>query len=216
MLKRSDWTREKLEDFISRMTGVTVPVNTRLEGQQRVMDLSEVESILREAKVTALGDCYCRKEMKRCDAPVDVCVSIDGRAQSNVERGFAKRASLRQALEALTRTHEAGLVHLAFMFKDDGKIGYVCSCCSCCCHSLSAMIRFGMPGATVASRYIATNNVTTCTNCGICVDRCQFKARRLEDGRLVYDQTRCFGCGVCVSKCPTGSIVLVERRKRKS
>ncbi|MBD3207398.1 ferredoxin, partial [Candidatus Bathyarchaeota archaeon] len=45
----------------------------------------------------------------------------------------------------------------------------------------------------------------------VCVDRCTFEARKLEDGELVYDETHCFGCGLCVSTCPTETIKLIQR-----
>ena len=34
--------------------------------------------------------------------------------------------------------------------------------------------------AVVASMYFAVKDSGTCVNCGTCVERCQFKARRLE------------------------------------
>lgn len=76
---------------------------------------------------------------------------------------------------------------------------------------MSALVRFGIPEAVVASKYVAVNNQETCTSCGTCVERCQFKARHLENGILIYSKARCFGCGLCVDTCPNKSISLVER-----
>ncbi|MEW5721872.1 MAG: 4Fe-4S binding protein [Thermodesulfobacteriota bacterium] len=50
-----------------------------------------------------------------------------------------------------------------------------------------------------------------CTGCGVCVDRCPFGARRLEENGLIYEPERCYGCGLCVTTCPTGAAVLAER-----
>lgn len=212
MSRKSDWTKEELEkEYVERMIAVTIPVNIHIEGQQQILDLSEMKEILGEAKLISLGECECRKELKKCDAPLDVCISLDKEAVDQIRKGLAKEASLEEALEALERSHAAGLVHIAFTFKGHEKPEIVCSCCSCCCHSLSALIRFGIPEAVVASKYVAVNNIETCINCGKCVDRCQFKARHLENGKLVYNEARCFGCGVCVSTCPTKSISLVKR-----
>lgn len=72
-------------------------------------------------------------------------------------------------------------------------------------------MRSGMPDAVVTSKYIAANNPETCINCGICLERYQFKARYMKNNKMVYDRTRCFGCGVCVSTCPNQSISLVKR-----
>lgn len=212
MSANNDWTREELEEeYIGKMTAVTIPVNMHIQGQQRILDLSEMKETLREASLISLGDCGCRKKVKRCDAPLDVCIGLDNKAEDLIEKGLAKRASLKEALEALERSHAAGLVHIAYTFEGKQKPEYVCSCCSCCCHSMSALVRFGMPEAVVASKYIALNNPETCINCGTCVERCRFKARHLENDKMTFDKAKCFGCGLCVSTCPTKSISLVKR-----
>ena len=210
--EEDDWTREQLQkEYAEQMTAVTIPVDIVIHGQQTVLDLSTVESILRDAEMITLEDCGCRTKFHQCNAPLDVCISIDEEAKEAVERG-ARRISPAQALVALQRSHRAGLVHLAFTFKGKDKPEVICSCCSCCCHSLSALIRFGMPDAVVASEFIAEQNSDTCINCGTCVQRCQFRARHQDsDSQLVFDPAKCFGCGLCVSTCPTKSIKLVKR-----
>lgn len=215
LAEKADWTKEELEDeIVGKMAAVTVPVNVHLEGVHRVLDFSEMKEVLVRAGRISLGDCGCRKRVKGCDAPLDVCLSLNTDAEEQIVRGLGRRVGLEEALEALERSHKAGLVHIAYTFKGSDKPDVVCSCCSCCCHSMSALVRFGIPEAVVASRYVAENDSETCINCGTCVDRCQFKARRLEDGELSFITDRCFGCGLCVSTCPTQSISLTERRQR--
>jgi ferredoxin len=210
--KKNDWTREELQrEYVDKMTAVTVPVHVTIHGQQTILDLSSMEDLLRNAEVIALEDCGCRTKWHKCDAPADVCISLDDGARDSMKRG-ARRISLAQALVALQRSHRAGLVHMAFTFRGKDKPEVICSCCSCCCHSLSALVRFGMPDAVVASKYIAQQNRDTCNNCGTCVKRCQFKARQLDPRKiLVFDPAKCFGCGLCLSTCPTRSIKLVTR-----
>jgi len=212
MKEPMDWTREELmKDFVGQMTPVTVSVNISIRGQQTVLDLSSVEEILRNAEVISLGDCGCRSKWHKCDAPIDVCLCLDDLARDAMKNG-ARRISLAQALVALKRSHQAGLVHLAYTFKGKEKPEVICSCCSCCCHSLGALVRFGIPDHVVASEYKAQQNYDTCSNCGTCVKRCQFKARQLNsDDKLVFNSAKCFGCGLCVSTCPTKSITLIKR-----
>ena len=208
-----DWTSEEIaKELGSIKSAVTVPVNLRFDGKQRILDLSEMEEILREARVISIGNCGCREKLHRCDAPLDTCFSLDRGAEELISKGLAKKVDLSEALAALRRSHEAGLVHVSYTFRDKDKPGIVCSCCSCCCQSLSALVRFGVHDAVVASRYVAETNNETCVDCGKCVERCQFKTRKLEDGKLCYDRSRCFGCGLCVSTCPTGSVSLIERK----
>lgn len=208
-----DWTSKEIEENLSPIKrAVTVPVNLRFDGKQRVLDLSEMEEILREARLISIGNCGCREKLHRCGAPLDTCFSLDKGAEELISKGLAKKVSLSEALAVLKRSHEAGLVHVTYTFHDKDKPGIICSCCSCCCQSLSALVRFGVHDAVIASKYVAETNNETCIDCGKCVERCQFEARKLENGKLGYDVTRCFGCGLCMSTCPTGSISLVERK----
>jgi len=207
-----DWTREELQkEYVEEMTAVTVPVNVSIYGQQTILDLSSMEKLLRNAEIISLEDCDCRVKWHKCNGPLDVCISLNNEARESIQRG-ARRISLAQALVTLQRSHQAGLVHMAFTFKGKEAPEVICSCCSCCCHSLSALVRFGMPNAVVASEYIAQQNYDTCDNCGTCVQRCQFKARQLDsDGKLAFNQAKCFGCGLCTTACPTKSIILAKR-----
>jgi Pyruvate/2-oxoacid:ferredoxin oxidoreductase delta subunit len=212
MPKKSDWTREELErDYVGTMTALTIPVNLRLEGKTRILDLSEVEAILRDAKTIAIADCGCRRRVHKCNAPLDVCIGLDKEAETMIAKEHARKASLAQARGALRRSHQAGLVHVTYTNKGEDRPFVICSCCSCCCHSLSALIRFGMPGAVTFSSYITAHDPSTCTACGACAKRCQFQARRLLEGRLIYDARKCAGCGLCVTTCPTHSTKLVPR-----
>jgi uncharacterized Fe-S center protein len=167
--------------------------------------------ILESAHTFSLEDCGCRIKFHKCNAPLDVCIGLDDDAREAI-KGGAREVSKSEALVALKRSHEAGLVHMTYTFKGKEKPGVICSCCSCCCHSLSALVRFGIPDHVVASEYQASDNDETCNNCGICAERCQFHARKLVDDELRFDQTKCFGCGLCVTTCPTKSIKLVRRK----
>jgi len=212
MNKTDDWTLEELQkDYIGQMKAVTIPVNISIQGQQQVLDTSAAEKILKSAKLITVEDCGCRIRVKKCNAPLDVCLSINGEAQDALKRG-AKPISVQKALKVLERSHKAGLVHLAYIFEGEEKSEIICSCCSCCCHSMSALVRFGIPDHVVASEYVSLQNEETCKNCGTCVERCQFNARTLVNDKLHFTKEKCFGCGLCVSTCPTSSISLVKRK----
>lgn len=217
MPEKKDWTKEELKkEYIDTMTAITIPVNISIEGQQRIFNITEAKKILNGARLIALGTCGCRIRLKKCDSPVDVCIALDKLAEDKIKRGLAKKTNIDQAFEALRRSHKAGLVHMAYSYKRNEKPDYLCSCCSCCCHSMSALLRFNMPeaiGHVLASKYIAVNNLETCVGCGTCVERCQFKTRHLENNELIFDEKQCFGCGICVSTCPTKSISMRTRTK---
>jgi NAD-dependent dihydropyrimidine dehydrogenase PreA subunit len=208
-----DYTEERLEKIYDDITvAVSVPVNVDLEAEHRVLDLSRVEEIVRGARRIALQDCGCRIEYGNCDAPVDVHIDLDECADLELDGGNqnAREVTADEALDVLRRSHEAGLVHMAYTMKGDHYPKIICSCCPCCCHSLAGYLRFGIAKHVLKSDLVAVNDRGKCTDCGVCVDRCVFKARAMEAGALTYDSDECFGCGLCISTCPTGAISLVQ------
>jgi Pyruvate/2-oxoacid:ferredoxin oxidoreductase delta subunit len=206
-----NWTETELKEYASKYKAFTIPVQLQIHGKQRILNLMEVEKILRSAQSIALGDCFCRKKVRKCNSPLDTCLSLNKTAEELITKGLSAKIDLEYALKTLKRAHEAGLVHVTYAIPGKDKPEYICSCCSCCCHSLSGLIKFGMISAVEPSIYIAKSNVQTCINCGKCAERCQFKARSFQDGKMEFDKKRCFGCGLCVTTCPTESIELVSR-----
>ncbi len=210
----NDWSTEKLEDIYSDISqAVTVPVDIKVETEHRVLDLGRMEEILRGAETIVLQDCGCKVERGNCDAPRDVCLSIDEAAGYEVDSGryHPRKINLDEALDALRRSHEAGLVHMAYTMKGDDSPKIICSCCPCCCHTLSGLLRFGIAKHVLRSDMISETDRDACTDCGICEERCHFDAREMIDGRMVYNPDQCFGCGLCVTRCPVHAIRLVEK-----
>ncbi|UCF08038.1 MAG: 4Fe-4S binding protein [Thermoplasmata archaeon] len=209
---KKDWTREELEkEYVGKMTAVTIPVNVSFSGEHRIIEMGELRGILNNAEVIAQEECYCRKRMGNCIDPMDGCLSLDAEATEEIERGVAKRISVEDALEAMKRTYDAGFVHLAYTYEGKDKVDIICSCCSCCCHSMSAALRFRYPDHVFSSKFIATHDPGMCINCGECEERCQFGAREIIDDLLVFHDDKCFGCGLCVSTCPENGIEMIKR-----
>jgi len=48
-----------------------------------------------------------------------------------------------------------------------------------------------------------------CVNCGICENKCFYRAISEGDGCRVADHGKCDGCGLCVQLCPKGAIQLM-------
>ena len=201
----------EIADDIDR--AVTIPVNYMIEADHRVFDLSEVEKILREAKKITVQDCGCKTEYGNCDAPRDVCIGLDEEADYALEQDTlnVREIDIDEALGVLRRSHEAGLVHMAYVFKDQDKPGLICSCCSCCCHTLGGLLRYGVHTEVLSSNLIASDDEKKCIKCGECVSRCVFEARWMEQDKMVYDVSNCMGCGLCVTTCPTETISMVPR-----
>lgn len=210
----NDWSVDKIREIQAEIaSAVTIPVNVAVEAQHRVLSFKRMEELLRSASLIVLQECGCRSLRRNCDAPLDTCISLNSNAEESLKSGSgkSKKVTLEEALEALRRSHSAGLVHMAYTFKGREQPDIVCSCCSCCCHTLSGLIRFGLAKHLVACDTLAKTDFSLCTNCGICVERCQFGAREVVDGRVVHKTEQCFGCGLCVTTCPSGAIELVKK-----
>lgn len=206
-----DWTKEELEEsFIGKMKAVTIAVNHVIDGKQKIISLEELEKILRKAEIISQGTCYCRDRMKNCIEPMDGCLGVDAWAREAIKLGD-KEITLEEALEAMKRTHEAGLVHMAYSDLPEGEITQICSCCSCCCHTLGAIQKMGFSGQIFESKFIVALDADKCANCGTCGDVCHFEARRMDGNQLVVEISKCFGCGVCVTRCPKSAIHMKSR-----
>jgi ferredoxin len=210
-----DWTEDELSE-VKQAEGLTiakvVPVNIEVEGEHKVLNLDKAKEYLRKAKKICLLDCGCRAAQHHCDAPLDVCMGWDSalRILEQKRERNPRMITMETAIETLERSHEAGLVHMAYALNDD-KVNLICSCCSCCCGVLSANLRFGLSLHLLTSDTTSRTDPGKCDSCGICVDRCQFGAREIVDGSLRFVSSLCLGCGSCVTKCPTGAIELMKK-----
>lgn len=208
------YSEAEVTEAVEHYTARTIPVHVNIQARETVLSEPEMEVLLCGAWILALGPCGCREKKGNCDAPVETCISLNEWAEGMIERGRSRAVTLEEALEVLRRSHEAGLVHLAYRQREQ-EISLVCSCCSCCCFFLTALKRFDYHDALVESAYVASYDPARCRNCGKCVERCPFEAWTETSGparkRISFDPSRCFGCGLCVSTCPTGAISFVER-----
>ena len=211
-----DWNVEQFEKFLPRVQSAkTIPVNIAIEAEQLVLNLEKVKDILNKAYLIILADCICRKSFPNCDAPLDVCISINDLAErvltsEEYQNRNPRKATFDEAIDALERSHKSGLVHMAYALEQE-QINWICSCCSCCCGVLSAILRYGLAPNLLTSDTTTKTDTTKCTSCGVCVERCQFGARKIVNGSLVVRPELCFGCGLCISTCPTGAVKIVNK-----
>jgi heterodisulfide reductase subunit A-like polyferredoxin len=104
-------------------------------------------------------------------------------------------------------------VHHAF-FKDAmlERFYAICNCCSCCCGAMSAH-QNGSP-MLISSGFVCQPDEVLCVGCGSCVEKCQFDALEIRDGRVVVDLAACMGCGICVNTCPQNAMKLERMADR--
>jgi ferredoxin len=184
-----------------------IPVAESFSPEQWVLPSEQALEIVRRAGSIAVHRCICRSHYKRCDHPVEVCLLLNQVADKAVAREGARHVSPDEAAGILRVANESGLVHLS-LYMPDHEVFALCSCCSCCCHDLQIVKRYGRQDLMVRSEYRASTRQEACILCGDCVDRCPFDARRISEERLVFSPDRCLGCGLCVATCPTGAVTM--------
>ena len=167
-----------------------------------VLPYETAVSVLAKARSTSIRDCECRVTYHNCNKPLKTCLALNEFSDELVDRGAAQEIRLEQAQEVLQIASAQGLVHQV-LYTDwvKGEVFDLCSCCSCCCAYLRALRNFGIKHHIARSGLVARVNVNECTGCGVCLERCVFGARKIEDGKGIVIEENCYGCGLCTSAC---------------
>ncbi|MFW9962874.1 MAG: 4Fe-4S binding protein [Candidatus Sifarchaeia archaeon] len=207
-------TIEWIKNFERWNTAITIPVNVEIKAEHKILNLDQAIRYLDNAQTIYLSDCICRTTMGNCDSSVRTCIAWDS-AKPLLDTDVYKNQNTqeitkKEAFEILRMSHEAGLVHMAYAMWDD-KVNRICSCCDSCCAIFASVLKLKMYPELITTETIEVTDMSLCDNSGVCVDRCNFGAREIVDGKLKVNHEQCYGCGVCVSTCPTGAISLVMK-----
>lgn len=205
-------TEETIKNGQLEYSSKVIPVKKEIAATQYILPSQQAIEFLRNARLVALAKCGCRVAFRNCNNPVDTCILLDEEAEYLISRGYAKKISLEEAKKVLEIADEAGLVHLT-LYLPGQKIYAICSCCSCCCHDLQALLKYGKTFLVAKADYIATCNTELCIGCGVCFERCIFGAREMLNGKSIVKEENCYGCGLCVTTCPTKASELVLWKK---
>lgn len=190
-----------------------VSVERQIPAGVEVLPYERVSELLKQSGPIALAQCYCRHEAnllgEGCGAPLDVCMVFGRFAEFCVDRGFARQVTLEEAMVALDRAEEAGLVHITDNCQE--RLNFLCNCCGCCCGILRGITELGRPTSVATSSYIVAYDAAECSACGACVDRCHVTAISETDDGVAIDFERCIGCGLCNLVCPTDALKMARR-----
>jgi len=190
-----------------------------------VLDYERASEVIRSASHMAIGACYCRHKMqhlgKACKAPMDICMTFSGAAQSLIKHGIARQVSVSEGLDLLDEAVSHNLVQCGENVQN--QVGFICNCCGCCCEAMLAAKRFAVLNPIATTNFIPELSSESCNGCGKCAEVCPVEAMALVSAadphkpkrkKARLDESLCLGCGLCVRACPNGGISLRARKQR--
>lgn len=190
-----------------------------------VMDYERASEVIRTASHMAVGACYCRHKMqhlgKSCDAPMDICMTFSGTAQSLIKHGIARQVDAKEGMDLLNEAQGYNLVQ--FGENVQSKVAFICNCCGCCCEAMLAAKRFAVLNPIATTNFMPEVNGGSCSGCGKCMAACPVEAMGLVSAgdphrpkrrKARLNEELCLGCGVCARACPNASILLKARKQR--
>lgn len=190
-----------------------------------VLDYERASEVIGTASHLGVGICFCRHKMhhlgRACDAPIEICMSLNSAAASLVRHGTARAASVEECLDLLGQAQDRNLVQFGENVQEG--VGFICHCCACCCEALTAQRRLGFLNPIHTTNFMPIVDADRCVGCGQCVTVCPVEAMTLvsandakkpKEKKAKLDEKMCFGCGVCVRNCPQEAIRLEPRPER--
>ena len=77
------------------------------ENALHVLDFERASEVIKTASPIGVGVCYCRHKMehvgKNCDAPMDICITLNGPAESLIRHGIARKVDAAEGLDLLDK-----------------------------------------------------------------------------------------------------------------
>jgi len=200
-----------LTAFMPRPYTRVIPIGKSIDpGKVKVLSPENIREMIQSSQRVAVTRCTCRVTMKKCDAPIEVCLQINRGADYTIERGSGREITKQEALDIIKIAEDAGLVHVAMNKAELGS--FICNCCGCCCQSFTLLISDHV-NLCDPSRYAPRIDDSICTGCETCVDRCWFNAISVNSNQIAeINESLCMGCGQCAIGCPENAIQMTEVR----
>ena len=190
-----------------------------------VLDYERASDVVKTASQIGVGVCYCRHKMehvgKNCSAPMDICMTFNGSAESLIRHGIARKVDAAEGLDLLHKAQDCNLVQFGENVQE--KVNFICNCCGCCCEALIAARKFGFLNPVHTTNFVPEIVEDACTGCGKCVSLCPVEAMTLvtasdphhpEKKKVKLNSDQCLGCGVCLKGCNVNALQLNSREER--
>jgi ferredoxin len=211
-----------MEEYIPRLLDVetwrkvpqlrVIPIGQSIPVEPKVMSYEMAEDLVCSHHRILVAPCICRRERKiageGCGRLEEACLIFGQGTDYYLKNGLGRMIDREEALRILKEADKAGLV---LQPSNSQKITNICCCCGCCCGVLRTIKKHPRPAEIITSSFRISVRTESCSGCGVCLDRCQMEALRLDNGAVVADLGRCVGCGLCVTTCPTQTLSLARK-----
>ena len=196
---------------------VNEPALERSSRELQVLSYERASEVIRTASAIGVGLCYCRHKKQHlgtaCNAPLEVCLTLNGAAESLIRHGYLQPIDSGRGLEILDQCRRSNLVQFGENVREG--VNFICNCCPCCCEALVAARKFGMLHPVHTTAYLPIIDQTRCHRCKVCQAVCPVSGiTDFGSAGLTVDVDRCLGCGLCVQACPQHVITLRARETR--
>ena len=147
-----------------------------------VLDYERASEVIATASHIGVGMCYCRHKASHlgtaCDAPMDICMTFNGSAESLTRHGHARAVDKSECRDLLDQAYERGLVQ--FGENVQRRVSFICNCCGCCCEALTAQRKFAHLHPVHTTNFLpSVDSADACNGCAKCVDACPVEAMTL-------------------------------------
>lgn len=158
---------------------------------------------------------------RNCDAPMDICMTFNGAAQSLTRHGYARSVDVHEGMDLLQQAYEQNLVQFGENVREN--VSFICNCCGCCCEAMIAARKFGILNPIHTSNFLPVVDEQVCNGCGKCINACPVEAMTLVSTndshhpkmkKAKVDDDICLGCGVCLRTCSHNALSLRSRPQR--
>jgi len=189
-----------------------IPVESAVKALPSVAPYNKIREVVKQQDLISVSECICRKEQKllgkECDRPKETCLTFGKFARFYIDNKLGRSITTDEAMKILDLAEESGLV---LSPTNALELQFICCCCSCCCPTLKATKLVSKSKYVISSYYQAKIDPDLCSDCGLCIERCQVDAIKQGDGCSEIRDEKCVGCGLCVTTCPQDAISLVAR-----
>lgn len=190
-----------------------------------VLDYERATEVINTASHIAVGMCYCRHKMehlgKACDAPMDICMTFNGTAESLIKHKHARKIDVSECTDLIDQAYDNNLVQFGENARE--QVNFICNCCGCCCEAMIAARKFAILHPVHTTNFIPELMTENCNGCGKCVNVCPVEAMTLVSANDPDKKKRklaklnediCLGCALCVKVCEKEGIKIKQREKR--